>query len=471
MLKNKIIFIIGLFLPSLGFSDSLDVGTYRQQVLGSNLQVIGQLATSQGAFERVHESELPVAWRAFANAQVTNDKEEPVIPIVLYDRLRTDIAQIGVSKDTDFGLQSRVYYDYRRTSYINVNSPFAFNDTYYENRPVVELTQSFWGNGFGRGIRAQTLQIKATALAAQFSACYDARLTLVNAELAYWRLATAREAIKINQDALLAAQRIFEWSRKRTDLHLADEADALQATAALRVRELELKAAQDEERVAARSFNTLRFRDSEEVAETLDNLVNISSATIFPAVQPTIRDDVRAADQQQQLALANAQSAIERNRPTLDLYTLFAWNGLDNSFSSSLSKPFEDRRPTSTVGVRFSIPLAFSALDKTLQGYRREQAAAQQVYEQRQFEALRDWTDLQRKLKEAQERLSLYQSIEEAQRVKTERERQRLRNGRTTTYQVLLFEQEYAVARLSRLNSQFEVVSLLAQTSLYKETL
>jgi outer membrane protein TolC len=57
--------------------------------------------------------------------------------------------------------------------------------------------------------------------------------------------------------------------------------------------------------------------------------------------------------------------------------------------------------------------------------------------------------------------------MESAQRAKLENERVRLRQGRATTYQVLLFEQDYSQAQVSRVMTATELLSLKTQLKLY----
>ena len=58
--------------------------------------------------------------------------------------------------------------------------------------------------------------------------------------------------------------------------------------------------------------------------------------------------------------------------------------------------------------------------------------------------------------------------IENAQKTKLEVERTRLRQGRTTTYQVLLFEQDYSAAALNRVKSAANILALQTQIRLYQ---
>lgn len=67
----------------------------------------------------------------------------------------------------------------------------------------------------------------------------------------------------------------------------------------------------------------------------------------------------------------------------------------------------------------------------------------------------------------AKKRLDIATSLESIQWQKLQAERQRLTHGKTTTYQVLLFEQDFANTQISRLVIQDEIFNLLAQLKTY----
>ncbi|MDH4225644.1 MAG: TolC family protein, partial [Deltaproteobacteria bacterium] len=97
-------------------------------------------------------------------------------------------------------------------------------------------------------------------------------------------------------------------------------------------------------------------------------------------------------------------------------------------------------------------------------------AAADLNYRRKLFEAETDWRDLTQRFVEAMNRLKLAREIELSQKEKLEYERERLKRGRTTTSQVILFEQDNAVAQLTRLQAQLEALSVLATLKSFGET-
>jgi len=120
--------------------------------------------------------------------------------------------------------------------------------------------------------------------------------------------------------------------------------------------------------------------------------------------------------------------------------------------------------------VNFSVPLDFDLLSKARAGARAQANGAEKIYQQKLRDQEANWQDLNERVKDTQKRVVLSESIIHVQLEKLEYERKRLRDGRTSTYQVLLFEQDYINARLVRVQNASELVSLLSQVRLYDET-
>src|SRR5690606_10395963 len=149
--------------------------------------------------------------------------------------------------------------------------------------------------------------------------------------------------------------------------------------------------------------------------------------------------DVRAVQAQTEVAKANAVLVRERNRPTLDLYGRYALNGRDPEMSEAMSIAGRTDYDSRYVGVRFKMPLHFGAASDVKAGANQAVRASEISEEHALYMQEQDWAFLTQTLSEARDNLKLITKIEDVQKSKIETERARLRQGRTTTYQVLLF--------------------------------
>ena len=451
--------------------EPLTLDSYLHEVKAKNQSVSGSIESSHGSKERREERHLAFAPTLFGTIQTAGDSKLQQIPIFTYQQLTNDVYQLGVSQLTHFGLQARFFYELDFTSFENAvlpgAPPGAFPTSFYDARPVLELSESLWGNGFGRSANANSELIDAQSAANEKLSRWQARSLLSQAEAAYWRLLIAREMVRIEKRALEQAMQIHDYTARRARMHLGEKADELQSKAALELRRLELKSANDEERVASRNFNTMRNIRSDDVAEALTPLESKNLLEMQPIKRAAMRDDVQAAKEQTRATTAAATLTVEKDKPTLDVYGSFALNGRDLTVDGALGNSYTAQRPTKMIGLKLSVPLDLSAAESARHGAIRERDAAEMIYHQKVLDQEQTWDDLLRKLEEAKERLSLSEIIERAQDEKLVNERQRLKNGRTTTYQVLLFEQDFSQSELARLRSQSDVVTVLAEMKLF----
>lgn len=93
--------------------------------------------------------------------------------------------------------------------------------------------------------------------------------------------------------------------------------------------------------------------------------------------------------------------------------------------------------------------------------------AAEQNYQRKLFEQDQQWNDLSAKFEDAKIKLVLIEKIEEAQKIKAHNERDRLNRGRTVTFQVLNFEQDYAQSELARIQSETNILNIYSQLKAY----
>ena len=113
------------------------------------------------------------------------------------------------------------------------------------------------------------------------------------------------------------------------------------------------------------------------------------------------------------------------------------------------------------------MPLNVQALNDARGGAQRLKEAASIKEANLEYSQNQDWTNIRETLQEAQSSLTLALGMERAQKAKLENERVRLRQGRTTTYQVLLFEQDYTNAQASTLAIANQIIALNAQLKLF----
>ncbi len=466
MNKHTLFFLLLLPATVRGGESVMTPMEFLNQVRLQNVSFRAIEENGSGAVNRIREKELLTSPVAYANASTGQDGKPFSPPLFEYDRVDVGNYEIGIRRQNAYGTEASLSYalDYTR---FRKPSIAGIPISYYDASPVLSVSQSLWKNRFGRTTRAQQELIAAQGAAERYDAEFKITGALVEAEVAYWRLSLAREAVRIQEEALRQARSILDYVTNREIRHLGDHGDVLQAQALVESRTLELKAAEDEESSAARRFNLIRNTPGTSVPEKLVAIDQRTTADIKPPAEVVARADVEAAKLRAESAAANAQILSSQNEPDLQLFGLYALNKRNSGLGEALGDSASSDSPTRLVGIKFSMPLAFDAVRDSRQGACQQSNAAALVYEQKEVDQGREWADLVERLRAAQERMGLAHTMEDIQKRKLEFEKRRLREGRTTTYQVLLFEQDHSQAQLACLKVAFEVLTLNAQTRLY----
>jgi outer membrane protein TolC len=454
----------------------LSLDDFIADVRAKNNAYQGAQETRQGSESRTRQADLLTSPSLFANYQHESDAKLPVLPSFSYDRLTTDNFNLGVSEQFGFGLQAKIYYAYDYTNYVNASIPgvTGLDPSYFtprDARPVIELSMPLLGGGFGRTVRANQEQIQAQAKADRSTAEYQIQGILVQAESAYWQLATSRDIVAIEERAVEQAQATYDYNSRKAKMNLAESSDVLQSEAALANAKLSLKSARDNERAAERAFNTVRNAAPDSIPEALAplNWDAIESSAMTPKQRPANRADVDAATAQVHVTQANSKIAIENDKPTLEVYGSYGLNGRSYSgFNDALSNSFDSGRSTGIAGLRFNMPLNFGAQSEARHGAELQSLGAERRLQQTLADQEQQWNDLINKLSDAESQFHYARIIEGVQKKKLENETHQLRRGRSTTFQVLQFEQDYTNAQLTRAQVGAQVLNLRSQLKYYE---
>ena len=116
-----------------------------------------------------------------------------------------------------------------------------------------------------------------------------------------------------------------------------------------------------------------------------------------------------------------------------------------------------------SVGLKLSAPIAGDMVSRMRGGWAKEKASASLNLQRKRFENEREWLDLNRKLEESKTRLHLVELIESTQKRKLVAERDRQTKGRSTMFQVTLFESDYAQSQLNVIRTKAEILGIIAR--------
>lgn len=497
--------LVFCLLPAASLSpvkaEEISLDAYLKDVLANNDSIQASKSNLEAGELRQDSADIVFSPQFFSQAAHTLDKKEPTNPFAGTKTEATSLS-VGVQKVWETGLQSKLSYTLTRVDLefphvspaitlpvtldnpLNPGTPFstvanfpnpliyAFPASQFsEARTQLELVQPLLKNSKGRDFQLAR-ESSQTKIAMQKSAeTYKIKTMVAQAEYVYWQLALAQEAVRTQERSLERFKRLKAWAQRRANMQLGDRADVLQADSGVRLRSYELEQAKKDRNSAERAFNTLRGKSGDRIE---GSLATISAPDLEkkPKLEGGVkRLDVEVARGQQRLSEIEVEQSREKFSSQLDLFGTVALNTLEDETDDALRNSFDSDHPTYIVGLKFSTPLDRDLIDRERGGLVRSSQAAQYEVEQRTFAAQQDWDDLQRQLEEAQMRLGLAQSLERAQKEKLEYEKDRLEIGRTTTYQIIMFEQDYASSQLATIKAKADILGILARLKSFGDSL
>jgi len=468
-MKNyyQVLFPLSLMVLSSSTYAELKLNDYLKEVQEKNYTLRSSRATTEGLESRQNEAKLIFSPSIYAQAQTAIDKKPTTNVNAQGDRTDNTYGTVGIMNQFDFGLKGKLGYTLSHTEIYHASQSFLPVPDFRDSQVALELSQSLWRNFYGVESRAQQTLADSDVKAKKYVEDYKAKTILSSAESVYWSLSQIKKIIVVEKESLERAKKIKQWAENRSQNGLGDKSDLLQADANVKFREYELKSYEQQYKNLARTFNSLRGLDSEELNDSLENIKTEFVKSLKLPQKAALRDDTKAALEYEKLAKANLDLSIERNKPTFEVYGSYALNGRDVDQSKAITNGFKTDHSTTAIGVRFQAPLDFSNLVDNVRGYKSEKVAAELTVNQKMFDQDKEWNDLVVKFNDAKDNLVLAEKIEDAQKIKSANERDRLSKGRTVTFQVLNFEQDYAQSELLRIKSELEILSLFAESKKY----
>lgn len=465
---NQLFLFSTLLYSTALFSQTLTMDSYIDSVKKNNEAFQAAEKTVESSTTKILEADLLTMPQVFSSFMHVDDKKPRATPAVNGTGLTNDSLSFGLQQQNRWGTSGKIYYTFEHTQVKGLPAIYSSAAESYTGAPAFELKQSLWRNGFGSETKAtETLaqsSQKATALVKKF----ELKGLIIQAEAAYQQLALSRETVRIQKDALARSQKIRDWNAKRVNMGLADKADLLQAEAGLQLKTLDLKNAIDDEKTAARNFNSLRSIDSEVVVETVKEVgdADLDLPVYFKKVEE--REDLAAMRFSKELALANAKLGEEKIQPSLDLVASASFNSLEKEQAQAVTQSLKSDYPFWTLGVNFSAPLDVFTTNKLRGAYDADAMSADLNFKRKKFETEKELQDLMKSLEDAKARLELTKKMEKLQQEKLSYEKERLFKGKTVTYQVLQFEIDFANSQLMRLREEARIIGILASLKTYR---
>jgi outer membrane protein, multidrug efflux system len=403
-------------------------------------------------------------WRAFRSKELTSLMEET-------QRVNLDIAaatarfrqadqlarQAGAplfpAIDADASAsQSRPS---RATSTIGTSSGRTINTFAVSLSASYEI--DFWGKH-----RAAALAADETAIASRFDRDVVALTALVGVANAYFQVLAAQDRIRIANNNIASAQRIYDAFKQRLEVGTATDLDLAQQESALANQKANLPLLRQALAQNVNALAVLVARPPESLNVRGGSLRQVGIPRVTPGLPSellTQRPDIRRAEAQLASATANVGNARAQFFPSI---TLTAQGGYQ---SAALSALFTPQAAFYNIAAGLTQPVFDGfRIQSNFEFQKARQDELLQIYRQTVVLSFADVNDALVAVRQTTERLRALNQVVASSRRAFELAEQRLLAGTTDTTTVLntqqtLFQAEdaLALARLARLQA---IVSL-----------
>ena len=463
MLRGLFFILIAAASPL--FADTLSREAYLAQVRQGNRGFVSMKAADVALGLASYEPDTLLSPYLSASVGYFDDQAEQPIS---FQPQRTTATQweLGLNKQFDVtGTRLSLGYKGSNSDLALPNfTTGVLGDVYFgQNTYSLGLVQPLLKDFGARNHSIQKRKADASTGSARLMNKYAAAATLFEAETAYISLAAARQVAVLLEESLERNEKILEWTKDKYGDNLVDKVDLLQVEAALRQVKSGLNGARQELKNAAEKFNTLRGAAS---------TAEIGELSAFDAPTQLSRSaedrlDLQAAAKGVEGNEVAAEEVEERYYPDLSVIAQVAGNGGDAPAPTGKGDSWYPDHPTYLVGLKLSTTLDLPLYHKVVDAASMAVSIGKDDVAQKKLKAELDWKTLQGEWASLQEQLVLARELEDIQKEKAEREKKRYQDGRTTNFQVLRFDEDYAQARIGTLRLTAQAAILAAQASFY----
>lgn len=469
MFQKAILSLMIMVVPLASMAKNLLLEDFLTQVKESG-QSYEAAKLSAGAFQL--ESRRPSL--AFQPYFTSSYRYQNSIESGFFSFLREEDTQknhffsFGLAKDWSTGTSTSLNHIINR---YNFKSSGTLNGITWQNQIALQVQQDLWKNFFGREKsnleKSQSLDFQSQSLQQSF----EMRSQLAQAENAYWTLALSMETLESLSASVKRAQGILDWNRKRYNLKLIDKGDLLQSEA--QVLALTQKRIDGERAVEVAHRNLLYFLSREYTADESERLelsalsFDLEKTSVPDSWTPDSREDLLAARAAMESADRRSIATQSSLDPELKLTGSLMGDSASSGFSKSESQAFSDKFREIQVGVQLNIPLGVRR-NLDLRDSAKMQAQAQKLkYAQTKLALEKQFQDLRREFTDLKEKIKIGEKRKSTESQKLANEERRFKQGRSTSFQVLTFQEDLNQAELDVLRLYREARSVLTSLNLY----
>jgi outer membrane protein TolC len=454
------VFVFLFFIVNVN-ADVLTLDDYMELVLKNNNEIKSIQSNIDAVKGKLAQIEMVYSYSLSAGASYADDKSgRPFSILGRPDEVKNFAYDATVNKMFGLGTQVSLGLNGSHSDSNFANNAMDFN--VIDIAPFVKLQQSLWKDINGGSTKASIAKAKSSAKSTLYLLEYQKQNALLNATMAYWNLSYAKTLVGFRKNALSRVQKISDWNQKRFNMDLVEKSDLLQSQAAVKLGNLSLKVAYQQENKANRAVN--QFLSISDVivkydVEKFEEKRQIFNSDYKPEKNYT-RLDVLSSLEDVNNTMYDQIANKKTSGADLVLNAQFALNGVDQDFEFVRDNLTKVERPSYSLGLRYNLPLNFKLRNILNQGYEAAKISAQKKAEYLSIKENNDWQQLLDDWNDAKLKNILAVEIEEIQKQRKQEDEVLLKTGRTTTYLVLQTEQLLDDSMLTVFDSILELIRI-----------
>ncbi len=461
-----------ILISNLCFSNEnvLTLEQYLTEVKKTNDSFKSNTLLEEAGVKKSSEGFLTLSPQLFAKASYLNDSQPPVSEPLSGKKTLMENYSIGMTKKFSTGTSVKFEYDNIYTDITEPSPSLVYHDEFWYAKPIISIEQPLFRDWLGKETKALIALKNSQAIANQHLKKFENQKIIMDATNVYWDLATLNENINIKRQSVDRSRKLLDWVTKRTNLGLSNKSDLLQAKSALLQRHYELQALLDLKKTKSRLFNALRNIKSDSMNENLTTYKEVKLEQFRPSdknLPPSIREDLKAKFQAQIVSKSQAELSTQSITPSVALKVQYYPSGRDTHYNHTMQEALRAKHNTYAVNVNFNMPLDLNLNSNLISANKAEKHAAELAYARAKFEVENEWKLLTEQYELLSNQLNLAKALEETQEEKLKNEQELLKNGRTTTFNVLQFEQDLLNSQMQYYTTKNRLLNLTAAMQLF----
>lgn len=339
----------------------------------------------------------------------------------------------------------------------------------------VSIVQELGKNFFGLADRGEIKITKIEIENSEITSLDDIEEELYEIQKAYWKFVLKDKELRIAEDMLAEAKKLYTIYRQKFAIGLAERVDLLAMEANVKVREngaLSGRLAKDT------SKNELLFLLNEPdlsiIVEPLDSLrVSPTFVNLPISLRESIKNRRDYKKVKNELKAKGIDIVIKKNAlwPQIDLEASYLRNGIDSNLRESIRGITAEDNPETYFGLTVKFSLENREAKADFESVSLEKAQLLLEFKKTERAILKEVNNRVKEVNILKGKVEALSEIAGLQKEKLKEEKKRLRYGRSGSDTVIRYEDDLLEARLDYAKALYDYRVSLAGLELDKNTL